>query len=436
MRRQAGRWSAVIVSVIVIGGLGWCGWRWWDVRRNRSAMAAIDDAMRHGRYATAARQLSARLERSPGSDRDRYLLGVCEKASGRLREADTAWAAIPPNSPFLGRAVAGRMDLLIEQGRFAAAENLIELAAAADFGAEASASAIRLSLIPILIQEGRAEEARRLVESRWQSLDAIGEGEPEQAVNLARLHMELRWDVPPSEPLRDYLDRLSRLAPDDDRIWLARANLATRSGQYDDAGRLLDDCLRLRPDDAAVWRARLVWSLQTDRLAEARAALGHLPPDLTTPAEVHHLAALLASKCGDSDRERRELADLAADAPEDLEALERLETLEPAAETAASRRRQREEIERDQKRYRALYHRNQPARDAEEMARLAERLGQRFEAILFLTVAIAEEPNRAELRRDLHRLKEAAREPDGRIQGLVDRLPKDCAGDRSPLRLP
>ena len=355
MRRRVGRWSAVIVSAIVIGGLGW---RWWDVHRDRSAMAAIDDAMRHGLYATATRELSALLDRSPGSDRARYLLGVCEKAGGRPREADAAWAAIPPDSPYIGRAVASRMDLLIEQGRFADAERLIERAAD-DLGSEASASAIRLGLIPILVQEGRAEEARRLVESRWRSLDAIGEGDPEQAVNLARLHMELRWDVPPPEPLRDYLVGLGRLAPDDDRIRLARANLAIRSGSYDEARRLLDDCLRRQPDDAAVWRARLEWSLRTGRLAEARAALGHLPPDLTTPEEVHRLAALLASKRGDPPRERRELDALVAEAPDDREALERLAALEPP-ETTAERRRRRAEIERDLSRYRELYRRNQP----------------------------------------------------------------------------
>ena len=64
------------------------------------------------------------------------------------------------------------------------------------------------------------------------------------------------------------------------------------------------------------------------------------------------------------------------------------------------------------------------------MARLAERLGDRFEAILFLTAAIAEEPDRAELQEDLHRLEEAAREPDRRSQGLVNGLLKDWGGDQ------
>ena len=158
-------------------------------------MAGIDDAMRHGRYATAARELSALLDRSPGSDRASYLLGVCEKARGRPREADAAWAAIPPDSPYSGRAIAGRTDLLIEQGRFADAEHLINARHRCRSGRRDRR--VRMILIPIFVQQGRAAEAQRLIESRWRSLDANGEGTLEQAVNLARLHMEMRWNVPP-----------------------------------------------------------------------------------------------------------------------------------------------------------------------------------------------------------------------------------------------
>ena len=56
------------------------------------------------------------LDRSPDSDRANYLLGMCEKARGRTREADTVWARIPPDAPFGSRAVSSRMDLLIERG--------------------------------------------------------------------------------------------------------------------------------------------------------------------------------------------------------------------------------------------------------------------------------------------------------------------------------
>ena len=60
-------------------------------------MARIEAAMQNGRYAVAGRDLSALLDRPPDSDRAAYLLGVCEKASGRPQEADAAWARIPPD---------------------------------------------------------------------------------------------------------------------------------------------------------------------------------------------------------------------------------------------------------------------------------------------------------------------------------------------------
>ena len=185
------------------------------------------------------------------------------------------------------------MDLLTERGRLADAENLI-LGATDDVGLEASA--LRMILIPLFVQEGRVGDALRLIESRWRILDANGEGEVEQAVNLARLHMELRWNVPPAGAIGEYLDRAGRLAPDDDRIWLGRANLAIRAGAYDEARRWIDDCLGRRPDDPAVWRARLDWSVRTNHLAEAAVALKHVPAALATTAEVHRVSAWMASR--------------------------------------------------------------------------------------------------------------------------------------------
>jgi enediyne biosynthesis protein E4 len=433
MSRRTGRWAAVILPAIAIGGLSWCGWRWWDVRRHRDAMARIELAMQNGRYAAAARDLSSLPARSTDSDRAAYLLGVCEKARGRAPEADAVWASIRPDSPFSGRAVAGRIDILVEQGRLADAEQLIERSADA---LGSAGSALRMLLIPTFVQEGRAEEAERLIESRWRNLDAKGEGASEQAINLARLHMELRWNVPPVDSVRAYLDQVGRLAPDDDRIWLARANLAIRVGSHDEAARWIDACLGRRPADRSVWRTRLDWAMRTNRLAVVRTALKHLPAELATPAEVHRLSAWLAAACGDIERERRELAALITEAPEDFEALERLEKLErgeTAKTVTAASRRQRAEIEGAQARYRELYRRNQPARDAEEMAHLAERLGQRFEAIVFLAVALADEPDHADQREAaFHRLKESAHEPDDAGQSLFDRLTTDCGGDEPP----
>ena len=64
------------------------------------------------------------------------------------------------------------------------------------------------------------------------------------------------------------------------------------------------------------------------------------------------------------------------------------------------------EIDRLRARYLKLYDRQQPIRDAVEMAGLAERLGRWFEARVFLTLAVSENPEREDLRRDLRRLNQ------------------------------
>jgi hypothetical protein len=90
----------------------------------------------------------------------------------------------------------------------------------------------------------------------------------------------------------------------------------------------------------------------------------------------------------------------------------------------------RAEVERSQARYRELFARNQPARDAAEMARLAEQLGHRFEAIAFLTAALGEEPGRVDLRTSLKRL-EQENAPSSRSGGTVfDVIEKNRAPDR------
>ena len=80
------------------------------------------------------------------------------------------------------------------------------------------------------------------------------------------MHIELTLKPTPVETIRAFLDQAARLAPDDDRVWLGRANLAIRTGAYDEAERWLDACLRRRPDDVPVWRARLSWGIATNRI--------------------------------------------------------------------------------------------------------------------------------------------------------------------------
>ena len=44
---------------------------------------------------------------------------------------------------------------------------------------------------------------------------------------------------------------LQNADPDDDRVWLGKANLAAWSGQFDEASHWLERCAERRPDDEA-----------------------------------------------------------------------------------------------------------------------------------------------------------------------------------------
>ncbi len=116
-------------------------------------------------------------------------------------------------------------------------------------------SDLPILLGPVYCRQGRLEEAKRLVEARWIHLRDQGEGASEKALNLVRLYIELDRKPYPVELIRSVLGEANRLAPEDDRVWLGKAQLAIRTQAYDEAARWLDDCSKRRPNDAAVWRS-------------------------------------------------------------------------------------------------------------------------------------------------------------------------------------
>jgi thioredoxin-like negative regulator of GroEL len=306
------------------------------------------------------------------------------------------------------------MRLFQEAGQLATAERLV-FDAVED--ARNDRTALLVLLAPMLSQLGRIEEAARLVEDRWEHLNALGEGALEPAIKLLQSHIELTWRAAPVENVRAFLDRAARLAPEDDRVWLGQANLAIRTGASHEAERWLDACLRRRPEDVPVWRARLSWGMATNQIDVVRQAMTHLPAAESTPPRLHRLNAWFASQRGDGETERRELERLLAAAPADLTALDRLAQLaehEGQPARAAELRRKKDEIDRLRARYEKLSERKQPLRDAVEMARLAERLGRAFEARGFLTVAITAPPYREDLRHERARLSQSRRIEIGR----------------------
>jgi tetratricopeptide (TPR) repeat protein len=421
--RMKPRRRLVIFVALAAGASVWCAWKCWEDRRYRSAMAEIAKEIEAGRYGLAARNLGTLNEWKPGSDEGAYLLGACEKARNRTDAAFQAWARVPPGSPFSTRAIQGRMDLHLERGRLADAEQLIDEILE---DPRIDRFAPSLALRSVYNMEGRVDEAERLIEACWDDLDKKGEGASEKGVRLVRLNIDHATNTASVEAIRLFLEQAAQSAPDDDRVWLGRANLAIRAGTYDEAVRWLDACLRRRPDDVPVWRARLNWAMAVGRVDQARTALKHLPAAESTPAEVQKLAAWFAWRRGDVDSERRALERLTVEVPADFTALERLIELtakDGQMKRAAELRSEKTKVEQRQARYQKLHRRYQPSRDAAEMARLAEQLGRWFEAKVYLTVAASEGPDRVDHRSDRARLTRHSRNTDqpGRaLAGLLD----------------
>ena len=399
------RWLWVIVMLAAAATVTYGGWRLAREWRYRTALVEIREQVQAGRHAVAARNLAAVLAWEPGSDEAAYLLGLCEKARGRTEAADEAWARVPPGSRFAPPAIAGRAAIEVDRGRCADAERLLTRALS---DPRIDGFELRRFLTPLYWQEGRVAEAQRLVEANWDVLNQSGRGGADQAIELVRLHIVMGVGKSSAASVRDFLDRAERLAPDDIRITLGRANLAIRQGAFDEAEKWIDACLRREPDDVPAWRARLDWAMATGRVAQAREALDRLPAAQSNLAELHRLAAWFAASRGDVACERRALEHLAEADPGDGAAFDRLAELavregQPAA--AALLRRRKAELDQLKVQYQELLLRDQPVRDAAKMAGLAEQLGHWFEAKVFASVALAAEPARDDLRAALARLK-------------------------------
>src|SRR3954451_11009097 len=120
------RCGRVLARATVVGG-SLDGWGWLSgVWRHRAALVEIRKHVAAGRHGTATRNLAELLAREPGSDEAIYLLGVCENARGRAAAAEVAWARIQPGSAFAAQAIKARATVLVDHGRLADAERLID----------------------------------------------------------------------------------------------------------------------------------------------------------------------------------------------------------------------------------------------------------------------------------------------------------------------
>src|SRR5262249_58873818 len=127
-------------------------------------------------------------------------------------------------------------------------------------------------------------------------------GRSSQAVGLLKELWDIDATVYPVVAIQRVLDVAD---PNDDRVWLARANLAIKTGWYDEARKRLDACLSRRPDDRAVWRGCLDLALAWDDLPGVWQALPHLPAGEFSMAEVLDLRAWGVAHTGDAEGQRR-----------------------------------------------------------------------------------------------------------------------------------
>ncbi len=157
-----------------------------------------------------------------------------------------------------------RVRLLLKRDRFAAAEELLPIALRAS-GQHAIEA--RETLVLLFKLEGRFDEARVLIEEAWSSY-------PDRFGLLRQLANFDSINPVPIEKIWPALDKAAEQSPDDDRIWLGRANLAIRTGDFVEsrklAGRTACDCGRTTdPSGRASW----TWPLPRVSTAEAEQAL-------------------------------------------------------------------------------------------------------------------------------------------------------------------
>ncbi len=232
----------------------WFGLEMYQFRRLRSELRLAEHDFVARRYAAARDRLARLAVRWPGRGDVEYWLGVCELNEGNPLAAMKAWSRVPDNAAEAPRAVFARGKAAYENGAYALAETCLNKASRArgDIAVEGRKLLGRLYWIT-----GRHNDYRQLLQR-----EAESQSDPSQT-----LHSLWALDSDPYllEGMTGLLEDAGSKNPQDDRVWLARADLAIHRGRYDEADSLLSRCEQTRPDDPAVWHARLQWARAAGR---------------------------------------------------------------------------------------------------------------------------------------------------------------------------
>lgn len=369
----------------------------------RADLAEAQRELAAGRMGSARARFAALAARRPGRGEVEYPLGLCEEAARKPDAAVAAWRRVPSDSPFYINAALRLAAVAMDQGAYAEAESLARDALALP-AAEEFASDLRQFLIQLLWHQARFDEVRYLIETNWSDFNTQERQGPTSRLALSTLrgHLSLDLEAYTLDRVKELLEAAATKAPNDDRVALALANLATRTGAFATAEPLLQRCLKERPRDPVVWRIALDLAKAGDQPNQALEAAKHLPlsmtPQLYSTATILKWSAWFAQRAGDDAAEIAALESASIYEPGDPEILERL------AELAARRgdlsrlktlRERKAAIDQAMVRYRALLA-GEFLDNAEELARLAEILGRRFEARAFNAIVLKKNANDSE----------------------------------------
>ena len=362
--RSRYRLIALFLAASVVAVAGWFVHGAVSERQLRTQLAAAASDMEAGNFARSRDRLLRLAERYRGRDDILFRLGESELACGRLDRAAIAWSQVPKGSPRAAAAAVRRAQLALPAGQFAEAETILR-GALDESGPESGG--VRHLLLSILGQQGRLGEARALIEARWR---ATAPDQRDERVALLHEHLALDLETFPLEGNLAFLQAGKAPGTGDARLWLAQANLATKSGNLEDGRRWLDAALLREPNDPVLWQARLDWALAAGRLDRVKE--GSLIWRSGARCRASGAAGGLASRAqGDKQTERIALEKLVEHEPGDEEAIDRLAELAFQAgrqEDGRRFRQRKSKLDRVKDQYRQLFRGNQFVENAAEMA--------------------------------------------------------------------
>ncbi len=388
--------GVVLVVLIVVWAL--------DARRFATTAARASREFAKGRRGDALADFEWLAARRPGEAAFEYPLGVCALDAGKVDEALAAFARVPEGSNVHDEARLTAARAALDHGRLRVAEDLI-VPLAARRGEIGDHAREMLDELDLLV--GRLADIR----ARARARNALSLDDP---IAFLRKRWLIDTERYPVTLVRDRLQRLAKEAPNDDRVRLAQANLATRAGLATEADELLAKCEARAPGDPAVARARIDWAVSNDRIDDLVQRFGDLKTNGLTHQEVLKLRARAAAWLVNVDLELAALRELVVLDSSDALSLGRLTALETSAgdpARAAKLRAQKTQIDVAREAYRTLLERVDAGAHASELARYAFTLGRFEDAAAWWAIRLRTAPDDAVAKQELERAKASAIRP-------------------------